>query len=136
MKLRMHSSIRSGHSSIRSGCSSIRSGVGGLGQKADSRSPSMLKSIIAKLSQAPAPAGLSWLYFRFLQPSNHPTTQPSNHPPNKVYFDKEQPYPIASFPLLATVASLLTSTPPSAQARLGFFYSKFFLCYLKLNSRG
>ena len=80
--------------------------------------------IIAKLSQAQAPARLSWLYFRFLQPSNHPPTQPSNHPPNKVYFDKEQPYPISSFPWLAKLAWLLSSAPPSAQARLGLFYLK------------
>ena len=52
------------------------------------------------LSILPSSSSLSWLYFRFLQPSKHPTHQP----PNKVYFDKEQPYPISSFPWLAKIA--------------------------------
>ena len=40
---------------------------------------SRFPSIFVKLSPAQAPAWLSWLYFRFLQPSNiHPT---SNQPP-------------------------------------------------------
>ena len=75
--------------------------------------------------------------------SNHPTNQPTNHPPNKVYFDKEQPYPISSFPWLAKIAWLLSSAPPSAQDRLGLFYSKLSQqpqpgqeSYSKLNWRG
>ena len=65
----------------------------------------------------PSPS-FHWLYYRFLQPSHQPTT----HPPNKVYFDKEKPYPISSFPWLARLASLLSSATPSAQATLGLFY--------------
>ena len=79
-----------------------------------------IQSFFAKLSQAPAPAGLSWLYFRFLQPSNHP---PPTHP-DKVYFYRAQPYTISSSPCIAKLATLLSLAPPLAHARLGLFYSQ------------
>ena len=62
--------------------------------------------IIAKLSQAPAQAGLSWFYFCFLQP---PT-----QPPEKVYFSSH----ISAGSQAPPQAGLSCILPSSAQPQL------------------